>query len=74
MAHRTTKQRCKNRVASWIPSELSAEDRATLLAEMKDDCINAIEAAIQIGTAEDETPAKNDDEDEESAEESPEEG
>ena len=37
----------QERVASWIPSELSPEDRAALLAEMKDDCIGAIESAIR---------------------------
>ena len=35
-------------VASWIPSELSAEDRAVLFRELKDDCINAIKAAIEV--------------------------
>jgi ATP-dependent helicase YprA (DUF1998 family)/Zn finger protein HypA/HybF involved in hydrogenase expression len=36
----------KKRIATWIPSELSAEDRAKLLAEMKVDCVKAIEDAI----------------------------
>ena len=31
----------QDRVASWIPSELSAEDRSILLAELKNDCIAA---------------------------------
>ena len=38
----------QERVASWIPSELSAEDRSALLAELKDDCITAITAAIEF--------------------------
>ncbi len=58
------------RVASWIPSELSPEDRSILLAELKDDCIGAIEAAIRIGSKE-ETPAKSA-QDEEPSEDSPE--
>ena len=61
----------QERVASWIPSELSPEDRSILLAELKDDCISAIEAAIRIGPKE-ETPAKNA-QDEEPSEDSPEE-
>ena len=61
----------QERVASWIPSELSPEDRSVLLAELKDDCISAIEAAIRIGPKE-ETPAKNA-QDEEPSEDSPEE-
>ena len=38
--------RLQERVASWMPSELSPEDHASLLSEMKDDCISAIETAI----------------------------
>lgn len=60
----------QERVASWIPSELSPEDRSILLAELKDDCISAIEAAIRIGPKED-TPAKSA-QDEEPSEDSPE--
>jgi Domain of unknown function (DUF1998) len=60
----------QERVASWIPSELSPEDRSILLAELKDDCIGAIEAAIRIGPKE-ETPAKSA-QDEEPSEDSPE--
>jgi ATP-dependent helicase YprA (DUF1998 family)/Zn finger protein HypA/HybF involved in hydrogenase expression len=39
-------QSLQKRVASWIPDELSFEDRTALLAEMKDDSIHAIESAI----------------------------
>jgi hypothetical protein len=60
----------QERVASWIPSELSPKDRSILLAELKDDCISAIEAAIRIGPKED-TPAKSV-QDEEPSEDSPE--
>lgn len=62
----------RKRVASWIPSELSAEDRVTLLAEMKDDCVKAIESAIQ-SEPQKSAPAK-DEHEEESAEDTPEEG
>jgi ATP-dependent helicase YprA (DUF1998 family) len=41
-------QALKARVASWMPSELSEEDRSILLAELKDDCIAAIKAAIEF--------------------------
>lgn len=66
-------RRLQGRIAAWMPSELSAEDRSSLLTEMKDDCINEIEKATQLGTAED-ASEKNDDADEESTEEAPEEG
>jgi hypothetical protein len=46
----------QERVASWIPSELSAEDRAILLAELKDDCIRAIEAATKLVPKEEAQP------------------
>ena len=45
-------QRLQERIAAWMPSELSAEDRASLLTEMKDDCINEIDKATQLGTGE----------------------
>ena len=61
----------QTRVASWIPSELSPEDRSALLAELKDDCINAIEGAIRAGSKEEIEPAA--DEEEEGAEDAPEE-
>lgn len=61
------------RVASWIPSELSAADRALLLSRFKDDCVSTVEAAIGV-TADEPEPPKKGDEDEESPEEAPEEG
>lgn len=38
----------RGRIASWIPLELSDEDRKFLLAGFKSDCIDAIEDAIQF--------------------------
>jgi hypothetical protein len=74
-------KRLQDRVASWMPSQLSPADRAALLAEMKDDCISAIADAVQPGGGpEDEEPSgTTDDADEaddadEEAEETPEEG
>ena len=61
----------QSRVRSWIPSELSPEDRSALLAELKDDCINAIEGAIRTGSKEE--AESTDDEDEEGDEDAPEE-
>jgi hypothetical protein len=67
----------RKRVASWLPAELSKEDRAALLSEMKDDCLKAIDAAIKPGPSEgkqkdgEKTLESNDDE---GAEETPEEG
>jgi ATP-dependent helicase YprA (DUF1998 family) len=66
----------QSRIASWIPDELSAEDRADLLSRMKDDCVAAIEAAIKL-TAKEEAKAKRtkeEEEAEEGPEEAPEEG
>ena len=61
----------QTRVASWIPSELSPEDRSILLAELKDDCINAIEAAIRVGPNAE--PESKSDEEEPAPEDAPEE-
>jgi ATP-dependent helicase YprA (DUF1998 family) len=66
----------QTRIASWMPSELSPDDRAVLLAEMKDDCISAIDDAIQPGPG-DQDEADGTGEDAEGAdetEETPEEG
>jgi ATP-dependent helicase YprA (DUF1998 family) len=64
----------QDRVAAWMPSQLSAEDRSALLSEMEDDCIDAVEKAIQPGAKEDDKATKASDEDEDSSEESQEEG
>lgn len=47
----------RTQVDSWIPAELSPEDRAHLLAELKSDCVGAIKAAIQ-STPEEEAAAE----------------
>jgi ATP-dependent helicase YprA (DUF1998 family) len=65
--------RLQERIAAWMPSELSVEDRASLLSEMKADCIKEIEKAIQSGTK-DEKAADGSVDGDESSEESPEEG
>jgi ATP-dependent helicase YprA (DUF1998 family) len=67
-------ERLQARVASWMPSEPSPDDRSSLLSEMKHDCIDAIDKAIQPGAKEkeDEEPDETDGGDE--AEETPEEG
>lgn len=61
----------QGRVASWIPSELSTDDRAKLLAELKDDCIAAMKAAIEFLPQEDSKTQGS--EDSESSEEASEE-
>ena len=45
-------QRMKSRVSSWIPKELSLADRESLLQEMKDDCLAAIDESIRPGPGE----------------------
>jgi hypothetical protein len=49
----------QTRVASWIPDELSEGDKASLLAEMVDDCLKEIDDAIRPGPGESDV---NDDE------------
>lgn len=67
-------KRLQARVAAWMPSELSSEDRAALLSEMKDDCINTIETAIQPGAKEKKDDEPDETDGDEEAEETPEEG
>ena len=43
-------ERIRDRVSSWIPEDLDAEDRRVLLAELADDCLDAIDAAIGNGS------------------------
>ena len=43
-------ERLRDRVSSWIPEELGANDRRVLLTELVDDCISAIDAAIGHGS------------------------
>ncbi len=54
----------QQRVASWIPDELSEEDRQTLLAEMKDDCLDAVDDAIRPGPGEVDSGTEEEKEDE----------
>jgi hypothetical protein len=61
----------QSRVSSWIPRELSADDRSDLLARLKDDCISTIKGAIS-GLPQEEVRPTTDDE-EELSEETPEE-
>jgi ATP-dependent helicase YprA (DUF1998 family)/Zn finger protein HypA/HybF involved in hydrogenase expression len=69
-------ERLKERVADWMPSELSAEDRDLLLSELKRDCIAELEAAVAPGPGE--APkakaAERDDDDDEEDETPSEEG
>jgi ATP-dependent helicase YprA (DUF1998 family) len=61
----------RTRIASWIPSELSPEDRSILLTQLKGDCISAIEAAIRVGSKTEAEPNSN--KEEEGPEDAPEE-
>jgi ATP-dependent helicase YprA (DUF1998 family) len=61
------------RIASWIPRELSSEDRTALLEQLRSDCISAVETAIRPGSK-DAPPAETVEDEEESPEESEEEG
>ena len=59
------------RVKSWMPDELSAADRSLLLAELKDDCLASVKAAIEFLPAED--PKSKNNEEVEQSEDAPEE-
>ncbi len=41
------KSQLRQRVASWIPAELSPDERFALLDEMVDDCLTAVDEAIR---------------------------
>lgn len=62
----------KRRVASWIPSELSPEDRSALLATMREECVAEIKRAIQFVVSEGGGSSSSDDN--EGTDEPPEEG
>ncbi len=47
----------RERVSSWIPSELDREDRRALLTELAEDCIEAVDEAIRQGAWEPENPS-----------------
>ena len=57
----------RQRVSSWIPEELSPDDRRVLLDEMADDCLQAVDEAIRptsekadsSGTDKDETQTED---------------
>ncbi len=63
-------QHLQQRVSSWIPDELSPDDRKTLLEEMKDDCLKAVDDAIRPGPGE----VVEEETDDTETEEAPEEG
>jgi hypothetical protein len=61
--------RLRQRIDSWIPAELSATDRAQLLDEMKAECLQAVDDALNLG----EGSAAEDDDDGAGDEEAPDE-
>jgi len=61
----------RQRISDWIPEQLTEDDRTSLLEQMKDDCLKAIDEAIRPGPGESEADP---DEDGDEAEEAPEEG
>ena len=62
----------RRRISSWIPDELSPADRRTLLDEMADDCLTAVDEAIRLTP--EEMDSENEDEDETQTEDASEEG
>ena len=64
----------RDRVASWIPDELSSEDRTDLLANMKEDCLDAIDDAIGFVSEEEQGGNGEDESEEDESEETPEVG
>ncbi len=62
------------RVDSWVPSELSKEDRADLLQGMKEDCLTAVDAAIQFSAGEIGVDGEDDSDDGTGTEDAPEVG
>lgn len=64
----------KARVNTWIPEELSSEDRARLLAEMRVDCVKAIEDAIGAPSVEEKSKTPETADEQDLPEEAPEEG
>ncbi len=61
-------QGLRERVLSWIPQELSEDDRENLISKMKDDCLNAIDDAIRLDPGE----SRGEDDEEDEAESTPE--
>ncbi|MBA4226228.1 MAG: DEAD/DEAH box helicase [Hyphomonas sp.] len=60
----------RKRLDAWIPSQLSTEDRAALLASFKSDCLAAIDDAIAIELSD----SSSDESEEDESEDAPEEG
>ena len=64
----------KVRVGSWIPEELSKEDREGLLEKMKEDCLAAVNGAIRYGTGEPGADGVSDPDEATGTEDAPEQG
>ena len=64
----------KVRVESWIPEELSKEDRDGLLEEMKEDCLAAVDGAIRYGAGKPGAGGVSDPDDATGTEDAPEQG
>ena len=62
------------RVGSWIPEELSKEDREGLLDKMKEDCLAAVDGAIRYGAEEPGADGVSDPDDATGTEDAPEQG
>ncbi|RWR27258.1 DUF1998 domain-containing protein [Sinirhodobacter populi] len=64
----------RTRIAGWIPEQLSGEDRALLLGEFVNDCLQAVDDAIAPGPGEEDETEDGDDDDTAGDEEAAEEG
>ena len=64
----------KIRVGSWIPGELSNEDRDDLLHKMKEDCLAAVDGAIRSSAGETGTDGESNPDDGIGTEDAPEQG
>lgn len=62
----------QHRVSLWIPEELSPDDRAILLQEMRQDCLKEIDEAIRPGPGEVDTTEPADEDEDDDAEDHPE--
>ncbi len=51
-------EQLSQRISSWIPQELSPQDRETLLTELVDDCLSALDDAIRPGPGESDAPSE----------------
>ena len=57
---RENSEQLRDRVSSWIPDELGHGDRHILLAELTEDCIEAVDDAIGQGPVEPDPPSDSD--------------